>query len=408
MTTLVRPDTATVRKEASWPVWTMVLLVFAGDFELRRRASTDAISGSVDLAILGELLVYLAIGGWLFLTVARPPRWRPFPSPLTAMWALVLVLATSALWAPSPTLGLARGSQLIVTAGLVTAIARRAGPQTWHRVAHGFVLLITLGVALGLVYRRPPEQQLTGRFMWLYGHPVVSGSLLVLSALFLLAWILDRNLPRFLPTPAYPVLFVVHFVALLATETRGSVLAFVVGAAVLVWLWASRSRRADLLLLTLVGLPAVIAVGWPALKAFALRGETASQLRGLNSRADLWSEAARVVAERPIQGQGYFASRQIFLESIGLGGAHNAFIEIAVSAGLVGLVCFAAMTLGTVRQLSAAGRHPDRPLIGGAFAALLVNGFTAQYFAQAGTGANVVFLMLVAWAASLNWHTRRS
>ena len=408
MTALLRPDAATARKEAGWPVWCMALLVFAGDFELRRRASTEAISGSVDLAIIGELLVYLAVGGWLFLCIARPPRWRPLPAPLTSMWALVLALASSGLWAPSPTLGLARGAQLVVTAALMTAIARRAGPETWHRVAHGFVVLITVGVGLGLVFRRPPDQQLTGRFMWLYGHPVVSGSLLVLSSLFLLGWLLDRNLPRLMPAPTYPVLFVVHLVALLATETRGSVIGFVAGAATLVWLWASRSRRADLLLLTVVGLPALLAIGWPILKAFALRGETASQLKGLNSRADLWSEAARVVAERPLQGQGYFASRQIFLETIGLGGAHNAFIEIAVSAGLVGMACFVAVAAGTVRQLGKAGRHPDRPIIGGVFAALLVNGFTAQYFAQAGTGANVILLLLVAWAASLTWNTHRS
>jgi O-antigen ligase len=290
---------------------------------------------------------------------------------------------------------------LVVTAALVTAIARRGGPEVWHRVAHGYVLLITAGVLSGLVFRRPPELQLSGRFMWLYGHPVVAGSLLTVSSLFLLAWVLDRTLPRSLPDPLYPALLVVHSVALLATETRGSVIAAAAGAATMVWLWATGSRRADLTLLAVVGLPAVLALGWPLLRAFALRGESINQLRGLNSRADLWTEAAAAVAAKPLQGQGYFASRQIFLDSIGLGGAHNAFIEVAISAGLIGLACFVALLVGTVRRLGAADRHPDRPLLGGVLVALLVNGLTAQYFAQAGTGANVIFLLVIAWAATL-------
>lgn len=384
-----------------WPARCVFLLVLAGDFEFRRRGTGDAISGSVDLAIIGELGVYLGVGAWLVLRHARVPRGILRPSPLTVLWALVLVLAASGLWAPSPALGLARGSQLLVTAGLVTLVARTADAMTWHRIGHAYVLLVTIGVGVGLVFRRPPDLQLTGRFMWLYGHPVVSGSLLLASSLFLLAWSIDRRLPRLFPPVLYPVGLVVHVLALFATQTRGSLVAFVIAAAMLVWFSSPRTRRLDLAILGLTGIPATIGLGWPVIQAVALRGESSRQLRELNSRAELWLRAYEVVRERPLLGRGYFSSRQIFLETIGLGGAHNAYIEVAVSAGLVGMTLLAVLLVRTARRLHHAGDHPDRPLLIALFVAVLVNGLTAQYFAQAGTGANVLFLLVCAWSSTL-------
>ncbi len=390
-----------------WPSVCVVLLVLAGDFEFRRRGTTAALSGSIDIAIVAELAIYLGVGGWLVLRHARVPRGRTRPSPMVLLWALVSVLAASALWAPSPTLGLARGMQLLVTAGLVTVIARTADATTWHRVAHAYVLLVSAGVAAGLVFRRPPELQLSGRFMWLYGHPVVSGSLLTISSLMLAAWAIDRRLPRFFPPLAYPALFGVHTLALFATQTRGSLVAFLAGIIALVWFASSRTRRLDLAILGAFALPALIGLGWPFFQSVALRGESTRQLRELNSRAQLWQDAIDVVRERPLLGRGYFSSRQIFLETIGLGGAHNAYIEVAVSAGLIGIGLLVALAFRTAQRLRRSGGHPDQPLLAAIGVALAVNALTAQYAAQAGTGANVIFLVMCAWASTLPAPPRR-
>jgi len=406
------PERAFGHRRPAWPArrWAMlvVVLVFASDFEFRRRSSTEALSGSVDAAIAVELACYLGVGVLLFLVVARPPRaaGRPLPSPLTAMWALVGMLGVSSLWAPTPMLGLARTMQLVVVAALVTSIARHGPPGVFHVVAHAYTALVSLGVALGVVFRRPPELQLSGRFLWLYGHPVVSGSLLAVSVTLLAAWLVDPALPRSFPRRAYAPLLAVHGLALLATETRGSVLAAVAGLAVLGWLASSPGRRLDLTLLSMVGVPAALGLAWPLLRSFALRGESAEQLRGLNSRAELWTEAMRALSSNPLFGRGYFSSRQIFLDSIGLGGAHNAYLEVAISAGLAGTILLAVLLVQLAHQLVRAGRHPDRPVVAAVTVTLLVNGFTAQYFSQSGTGANVLFLLVCAWAATLRRRDR--
>ncbi len=382
-----------------WPAACIVALVTAGDFEFRRRATDDALSGSVDLAILIELTIYLSVAGVLFLAVARPPRGSLPPTPMAATWALSISLALSGVWAPSRNLGLARGAQLLAVMGLVAAITRRAEARTWHAIGHAYVALVTVGVGIGLVFRQPPERQLSGRFMWLYGHPVVSGSLLALSVIFLVAWLRAPQLPRLFPSRAYGPLLAVHGVALLATETRGSVVACLAGIVTVIWVAAPRRGRRDLVLLGAAAIPVVLALSWSALTAFATRGEGTDNLRQLNSRTRLWAEAYDVLADYPLTGRGYFSSREIFLDSIGLGGAHNAYIEVAVSAGLIAAALFAVLLVQIARALLKAGRHPDRPLVAGLFVVMLVNALTAQYLAQSGTGANVVFLVACGWVA---------
>lgn len=375
------------------------VLVVAGDFEFRRRDVEQATRGSIDLAIIGELLAYAVVGGWLLLTVARPIGLTPRPRLLQTLVALCVALAMSALWAPSPTLALARAFQLLVSIGLVAAIAARARAGTWFAVAHGYVLVVSAGIAIGLVYQRPGDLQTTGRFLWLYGHPVVSASMLTVSSLLLFGWWTDAGLPRRWSATTYGLLFGAHSIALFATETRGSLVAFVAGLTVTLLARHRRRTRSDLVLLGALATPALIGLAFPLIKAIALRGETVGQLKSLNSRAGLWSEAWAAFSRRPLIGQGYFSSRELFLETIGLGGAHNAYIEIGLSAGLIGLVLFAAVLVGTVRRLRAGEPSAEKALLAGILAAMLVNGLTAQYLAQSGTSANLLFLLVVAWVA---------
>lgn len=377
------------------------LLVVASDFEFRRRDVNQATAGAIDAAVIVELGAYAALGAWLLLTVARAPGGYRRPAPLNALWALCLALAASALWAPSLPLASARGFQLLVSMGFIAAVAARVDRTGWHTIAHGFVVVVSIGVVLGVFYRRPPEFQLAGRFLWLYGHPVVAASMLTVSSLFCLGWWLDRRMARHWPGFVYPGLFAVHTAALFATETRGSLVGFVAGVALLGLLRRPKGQRRDLAVLGVLGVPPLIGLSLPLLAAVALRGESAGQLRSLNSRAGLWSEAWAAFAERPLIGQGYFSSRQLFLETIGLGGAHNAYIEIGLSAGIIGLVPFCLVFGGVIRKLRQLSDEPERPMLAAVFAAMAINGLTAQYLAQAGTAANLLFLFVVAWIAML-------
>ena len=384
-----------------WPAVAVIALVTAGGgLDIRRRDVTAALDSSVDMVIVAELAMFAAVALYLFLTVALPPRRRRLPMLLVAAWTLATILAVSASWAPSPTLALVRGGQLLITLSLATAIARRADQRDLALIAHAYVLVVTCWIVLGLFVRRPPPLT-AGRFGWLYTHPVVAGSLLVMSTIILASWSTRRGGPRFLSTPTIRVLLVIHAGALLATQTRGAVIAVVAGLATLVWLRLGSRRRIDMVILAAVSSPLVIALAASIVRGFLLRGGSYEELRSLNSRTNLWSDAVTEVGKNPIFGRGYFSAREIFLDSIGLGGSHNAYIEIAVSAGLLGVAAFVWVIGSATVALWRLRHHQQQPLLAALLVAALVNAISTEYLAGAGTGANVLFLVLLGWIAAL-------
>lgn len=395
------PQGAVAARRLHWPAVAVIALITAGDLEIRRRDVTAALDSSIDFIVLAELAAFGAVGLYLFLTVALPPRRRRLPRIMVATWTLVSLLAASALWAPSPALALVRSIQLLITMALVTALARRAGERDLALVAHGYVLVVTSWIGVGIFMRSPPDNA-AGRFAWLYTHPVVAGSLLVISIVILASWSTRSGGPRFLSLMTSRVLLIVHGAALMATQTRGAAIAVGAGLAALVWLRMSGRRRVDAMILVGVGSPLIFAFATPVVTRFLLRGGSFEQLRTLNSRTELWSDAAAEIAESPLFGRGYFAARELFLDSIGLGGAHNAYVEIAVSAGLFGMAAFLWVVGSTTLELWRLRDHRQQPLLAALFVAALVNAISAGYLAQAGTGANVMFLVTIGWIAALS------
>ena len=77
-------------------------------------------------------------------------------------------------------------------------------------------------------------------------------------------------------------------------------------------------------------------------------------------------------------------------------------MEIAVSAGLVGMAAFVWLLGAVVLQLWRLRGHQQQPLLAALLAAALVNAISAGYLAQAGTGANVMFLLVIGWIAALS------
>ena len=373
----------------------VVALIVTGDFEVRQRDDTAALGGSFDLVILVEIAVYVAVGAWFYL-MAVAPRGRALPRLLSAMWMLVGILALSALWAPSLTLSGVRAMQLIVVAGMATFHARRADSGHFHAIARAYVYCVTAFMAIGLVWRVPSSAITAHRFNWAATHPVTSAALLSVSILILVAWTRRPRSETRLTPATVRLLLIAQIGALAATQTRGSIVAVMVGA--LTWAWYSfERRRKDMLILGVLGLPLVAIFGRSLIQSFLLRGESTEQLTSLNSRTSLWTEAFSIVAESPLIGRGYFSARELFLESVGLGGAHNAYIEVLVSAGIIGGVLMMAVLVFTGVGIHRLVGHPDQGLLAGLFATQLVTGLTAQYWAQAGTGSNVWFFVLIAW-----------
>lgn len=373
-------------------------MVFVSDFEYRQRDLNAALEGSIDFAILFELVVYFGLAGIFFLG-AVVPRGRRLPPPLVIMWAYTLGLVVSALWAPSVIFSAVRGTQHLILAAMATVFARQADEEDFARIAGAFVMLMTGFIGLGFVWSVAPSQQVAGRFNWAATHPVVAASLLVTSIMILLAWTRSDSGPRPFRASSVYLLLLIHVGALAATQTRGAIFAAAIGT--VVWLALAVRRRKDLIVMACFLVPVAAFASRGAVEALILRGESLEQLQTLNSRTTLWSEAISVVGENPLLGRGYFSARGIFLETIGLGGAHNAYIEVLVSFGIIGVALLTVLVVRMIQVLAVIRRTPQGPLIAAIFASLLANGLTAQYWAQGGTGSSVWFYVTIAWAAAV-------
>ena len=139
------------------------------------------------------------------------------------------------------------------------------------------------------------------------------------------------------------------------------------------------------------------------LATYFARGEDQAELATLNSRTDLWAIAVSAVERQPLFGYGVGASRGIFEAEIGLGGAHNAALNVLVDLGLVGALCWLALiiaiTVGTLRlpRTSADAMLLDRSMLIAIITFLMVVGI---FFEGPGAVANVASTWLfvcIAW-----------
>lgn len=388
-----------------WPVVCVLALVVVSDFQFRLRADDQAVSGNADPFVLLEIATYGAVALFLFT------RFRPRPElrradPLTYLgFAYAAVLVISATYSPYLMLALVRAGQVVVVVALCRSIVRHTAPDTPHRIAHAYLLLIAAAIVFGVLvpYPRLPSQP--DRFSWLHVHPVQAGEMvaiaLVLAAAYLFTKRLERPGPRW-PVFAYTALLAICALGLLATKTRGAVLGAVIGIAVLLW---TRWRGPARLELSVVGalLIAIVAVsGSDTITEFFARGESADQLATLNSRTDLWTVAFQLWTDHPLYGFGLAASRGLFLETIGLGGGHNALVNLLVDTGLVGalvwLALLGAIIVAAARLARGSGRgQPDGVIVLAVLLAMIGNSvFTEGLGAPANVGCTWLYLLL-AW-----------
>ncbi|MBX6390235.1 MAG: O-antigen ligase family protein, partial [Frankia sp.] len=409
-----RPMPRLLGSRNRWALAAVVLpLMLASDYKLRVRDARATVSGRPDPFVLAEIGVYAAVAGVLLLTVARAPAGRRNPVVISLAWVVGLYALLAALWSPFPALAVVRGLQLALIIAIAQAVARYASREQLHGLAHAFIVLVALSVLVGVVTSVPPVSQTqAGRFTWLYVHPVVAGVYLgvaaVAAALYLTA---AGRAHRVWPAWAYVLALLVAGVALAATRTRGAMLATAVAAVVVVVLGARPGARAGVLAAAGVVAALVLLTSAGEVARFLARDESAEKLATLNERTTLWSLALDLVGEKPLTGWGLTASRGIFLDEIGLGGGHNAFVNMLVDGGLIGLVLWLALLVALVatlcRRWSPAARgagRADATLLAALLVFLLIDGQTVEYLAAPANVANIWLFVLVGWAGAL---TRR-
>lgn len=420
------------RPRGPWARWGVVAAVLgtivATDYDWRRRELAGSLEGSLDVAVLVELGVYGLVAAVLALAVLEPPRWRRPTAVVFFTRAWVAIAAVSALWSAYPLLGIVRGGQLVVLCALALAIGSRADGGDLVAVAQGFVALAVASVGIGLVWRVPFSDLQADRFNWMAVHSVVAGAILAVATVVAAAlgiaaardarWRgartarpVDRRArvhgtaraaarragaPTWHPF-VYLAAFAVTTAGLLATQTRGSVAGAVVGLVVVAFLSVRPTSRPVVGLAALGGTGVVAIFGSEGVAAYLARGESAQSLQNLNSRLPLWELAIELVGERPLLGWGLGASRGLFYDRIGLGGAHNAYVNVVVDSGLLGLAAWLAMVgavcVGIARLHRA--RHNHAVLLAGVMACQLTNAMTTEGMGS-GAGVSTIWLLLTA------------
>ncbi len=390
-----------------WLAVAGIAFILGSDFKYRTRPPGQALGGGLDSAILLELALYGAVAGYLLLDRFRIPKVRRVPAPLYLAACFVGLAILSLAYTPYPQYALVRCVQATILLAAIVIACMDGGRAQFHRFAHLYLLLIAAGVLYGLARPSPPINKIQeGRFTWLAIHPTVSGAMTCLAVVVAVGYLAggrrDRPGPRW-SLVTYWVLLAIVAGGGLAAQTRGAILGGVCGAGVV--LLSSRRGRAviEIALIGLVLLAGVALVASSQITAYFERGEEASQLTTLNNRTELWDVAFEAVREQPMFGSGITSSRGIFYEETGLGGGHNAVVNVVVELGALGLAVWVAMVITLIvgiRRLPKDGpRHLalDRAILLGVITFLLVD---SVFYEGAGALANFAstwLFMCVGW-----------
>lgn len=396
----------------NWFAVCALLLLVATDYKFRVRDVSSSVSGHADAAIYLEVLAYGGVLGYLLITRGRAPRIGRIPAPMFALTTYVVVMATSILETPYRSLAGVRLTEMVILLVLVATVVADGERDHLHRFAHGFMVLVALSVIFGKVHPMPRFRLQGDRFTWLRIHPVVAGVYVGLATIIALTYLIEsrssrsvRPGPRWSPW-RYGALLAICGGGLLGTKTRGAVVGALVGAAVIVVL---RRRGRDRLQLLGFGALVIIAVGLASLGAitsYFVRGETVASLSTLNDRTNLWSLAWDSIKQKPMYGWGLEASRDIFLDSTGLGGGHNAVINVAVDLGAVGMLAWLAVLVvgvATVWRCRARvlGIPTDRTLLLAIVAFLLSDGMFYEGVGATSNIASITLFIVIGWSVLL-------
>ena len=390
---------------ARWWVPCLVLpMMMASDWKWRRRAAQEALGGSIDSQVIIELAVYAGVLLYLLWKYGKAPRWARTDNLRFSMWAWVSITFVSAFYSVFPKLGVVRATQFVIVATLAQAIGNHATLKHMHRLAHGYLVMLSGAVAIGTVWHGPLNKTVAGRFHWMFVHPVPAGLYLMCGTVIAAAYWYSKSLREelnFWPRWVYGAVCSWIGLGLLLTKTRGSIVAVAFALAFVVLFHTKSSSKITAIIMGIVTvLAAALAVG-RFIVSYLERGNSATQLATLNDRTNLWKLAITDYFKRPFFGYGLGSARGIFLDEIKLGGGHNAFINVLVDQGGVGMVAFVAIVAIIFWRLFRFGPgsvgYRESLLLLPLFVGLFVNSLTAEFMATQANNAALWLFMIIAW-----------
>ncbi len=352
--------------------------------------------------------------------------------------AFLAVALTSALWSVAPRVSAERAISLgiLFAAALLLAQACAGRPRDVERVLIGVLggaaVVAVAGIVVFVVAHHSAVQAATTDIAERYqglGENPDTAALLYAVTLPISVWLLLVSRRRALAGSVVLLLFG----SIVASDSRGALIAAGIGAVVLVAAWGGRSRRTAVALAAIVAAFAAGAVigslpspassnpaaSAPVVKAPAARppylnveaeypldadvgrplpgnGEPwkPRAIFGGSGRSVAWTGAIYQVAGRPLLGYGFGTESRVFVDryfSFVGGLTENSYIGLALELGTVGLVLLLVLVVLLIVAGWPALAGPNRSLVAaclGAVAAGLAIGVTQSYFYSVGNIAS--------------------
>lgn len=392
----------------------LLALSIVSDVDFRARDPSLSLSGSLDWQIKLELAVWaalLACVGWYLVRRGGSAYLRSTflrrSLALKLLAAFAALLWISSLYSPTPALSMTRATQWValVVLAAVTCEAVRSPEllsRFWTYTRRALWIACTAAIMATHFLPKSPSQQamafntdagvVTTRYTWFGTHPIDTASFIGLAVLTLLGTIFgcsDRWLDRRFGPLLRLVLLGLFSSFLIATKARGTLIATVFAALVLAVLHGRKTRGYSVLALMALAASAMVSLraAEPFVREYILRHQNTEQLASMTGRTELILEALPLLWERPLFGHGYLAARSLFLDiAWGAGEAHNAFLEVMVSTGIVGvaLISFVLLRVLQVQRHLARSRGWAAPFGREAmciFVFVFIKGLVAEGFA---------------------------
>lgn len=344
---------------AAWLPWAWLALLFISNFKFVQRDTAAAASGEATPQILVELLVYGVVGALACETWIRLGRRSPRSAGLRLLAGYGILGLVSSVWSIVPLFSLVRGGQatilafLAVVTGEVWQSRIRDQIQDWNLIWTGFLVVLTVVASSGLIWPNPYQ----GRFSWQGVHTTVAAQYLALGIIVGVSRILyptgyahARTLQWMLP-PAV----LLFSILLVLTSTRSVLASLFLACAIMVVTHSAKRRSSAKPMLAGLVFMLLVSGGiyyWAdGLEAYLLRGQSAADIMSFSGRAPLWSLSLDLLADSPIVGFGYGSSRIVLIEAFPWsGGAHNLWLEVALSLGTIGVLLVTGLLLWSLAR----------------------------------------------------------
>lgn len=250
---------------------------------------------------------------------------------LCGLWLVSIAWSDEVTWETIyDTVRVAVVVAIFLTGGIVVACRGRINPDRLLDTI-AFTAGVTGLVVLLLAWHPMmywDSSRLTG-FGWA-AHPGIAGDIYAFAGLIALVRFVENEQRRRRYVAAAVAVTAVIFLFL--TESRGSVLAFVIGGLILMVFWKPRNVLGALAIFAIVAALAS-ATGAIDFGQWIERGPT--------NRFDIWRETLDLILAHPLLGAGAATP----LHVAGHNSAHNIFLSIQYNLGIPGSVLFLALSL---------------------------------------------------------------